>query len=111
MSDIDYEGSEVEENELPLDFFGCNQETSLKDVPIIAREFWSLVGGGEFDIREIKSFQRIFAQCLAENNLRARLSEDIGTVIEEVLCIVEKKGCLTKMKTVGKLWFSLPRKR
>ena len=90
MSDFDYEGSEVEENKLPLEFFGCTQETNLKDVPLIAREFWSLVGGGEIYIREIQSFQRIFEQFLAEYNLRARLSEEIGTVIEEVLCIIEK---------------------
>ena len=72
MSNSDYEGSEVEEKELPLEFCGCTQETSLKDIPLTAREFWSLVGGGEIDISEIESFQRIYAQCLTEDNLRAK---------------------------------------
>ena len=39
MSDFEYESSEVEENELPLEFFGSTQETSLKNVPLIAPEF------------------------------------------------------------------------
>ena len=43
----------------------------------------------------IESFQRIFAEYLAEDNLRAALIEKIGAVFEEVPCIVERRGCLS----------------
>ena len=39
ISDSDYEGSEVEETELPSKFFGFTQETSLKDISLMASEF------------------------------------------------------------------------
>ena len=60
MSGLDSMGSENEETELHPEFCGCTQETSLKDVPLIAPDFLSLVGGGEVDMREIKSIQRNF---------------------------------------------------
>ena len=60
----------------------------------MAREFLSLAGFGENDTNGIQSIQRIFAGCLAEDNLRANLNEEIDTVIEEVACIVEKGGCV-----------------
>ena len=41
-------------------------------------------------MRELDSIHRIFMECLAEDNLNANLIEDIGTVTDEVLCIVEK---------------------
>ena len=63
MIDLDYEDSEDEETELDPEFFGCTQE------------FSSLVGGGEIDMRELDSIHRIFAECLAEDNLRANLIE------------------------------------
>ena len=45
MSDFNYGCSEDEEAELPPQIFGCTQETSLKDVPHMAPEFLSPVGG------------------------------------------------------------------
>ena len=57
MSDLDYEGSEDEETELPPQFFGCNQKTSPNVVPLMAPEFPSLVGAGEIDMKEIESIQ------------------------------------------------------
>ena len=86
--------SEDDETELPPEFFGCTQEKSLKDVLLMAPEFPSLVGGGEIDTRELEPIQTIFAECLAEDNLRANLVEEIATVIEEIPCIVEKSGCV-----------------
>ena len=52
MSDLDYEGSEDEETELTPEFFGCTQKKNLKDVPLMAPEFPSLVGSGEIDMRD-----------------------------------------------------------
>ena len=95
MSDLYYEGSEDEETELPPEFFGCTQETILEDVHLMAPEFLSLVGGSEVDVKEIESIHRIFAECLAEDNLRANLIEKIGGVIEEFPCIAEKRGCVS----------------
>ena len=46
-------------------------------------------------MREVESNQRIFAECLAEDYLRANLNEEMETVIEEVPCIVERRGCLS----------------
>ena len=84
MSGSDYKASEDEETELPPEFFGCTQETSLNDLPLMAPEFSSPVGGGEINMREIESFQRTFAECLAEDNFRVKLNEEIGTVVEDV---------------------------
>ena len=95
MSDLYFEGSEDDETELPPEFFGFTQETILKDVHLMVPEFLSLVGGGEVDMREIESNQRTFAECLAEDNLRANLIEKIGGVIEEDPCIAEKRGCVS----------------
>ena len=67
---LDYEGSGDEETELPPEIFGCAQETRLKDVPLMAPEFPSLVEGGDVDMREIESIHRTSAGCLAEDNLR-----------------------------------------
>ena len=61
----------------------------------MAPEVSSLVGGGEIDVREIESIQRIFAECLAEDNPRANLHEEIITVVEEVPCLVEKRCCVS----------------
>ena len=61
MSDLDYEGSEAEETELPPAIFGCTQETNLKDVPLMAPEFPSLEEGGQIDMREIESIHKVFA--------------------------------------------------
>ena len=72
---------------------GCTQENSACLDPL-APEFLSLVGGAEVDMTDIESSHRIFAENLAEDNLRADLIEEIGTVSEEVPCIVEKKGCV-----------------
>ena len=91
-SDLVCEGSEDEETELPPEFFGYTQETSLKDEPLMAPEFSSIVGRGDFDMREIEFLQRIFAECPAKDNLRANLNEEIGTFIDEVPCIVERRG-------------------
>ena len=55
MSDMDYEGSEDEETELPPQFFGCNQKTSPNVVPLMAPEFSSLVGAGEIYMEEMES--------------------------------------------------------
>ena len=96
MSDSDYEGSQDEETELPPEIFGCNQETSFKDVPLMVAELSSLAGGYEVDMREIDSIHRIFVECRTEDNLRANLVEENTTVIEEVPCIVEKRGCLSR---------------
>ena len=46
-------------------------------------------------MREIESIYRIFAEYLADDNFRANLIEDIGNVIEEILCIVEKRGAVS----------------
>ena len=92
MNNLDCEGSEDEETELPPEVFGCTQETNFKDVPLMSPVFPSLVGGGDIDMREIESIHRSFAQCLIEDNLRANLIEEKSTVIGEVPCIVEKRG-------------------
>ena len=64
-------------------FIKCAQETSLKDVNLMAPEVPSLVEGGDIDMREIESIHRTFAECLAEDNLSAlNLIEEIGNVIE-----------------------------
>ena len=72
---MDYEGSEDEETELPPAIFGCAQETSLKDVLLMAPELSSLVGSGEIDMREIESIQKNFLECIAQEKLRASLNE------------------------------------
>ena len=46
-------------------------------------------------MKEIEFIERVFAQSLAEDNLRANLIEKICTVIEEVPCIVERRGCIS----------------
>ena len=43
-------------------------------------------------MREMESIHRKIAEFLAEDNLRFNLSEEIGTVIDEVPCIVQKRG-------------------
>ena len=43
-------------------------------------------------MREIESIQKNFLECIAEEKLRASFNEEIDTVIEEVPCIVEKRG-------------------
>ena len=83
MSDSDYECSEDDETEFPPEIFGCTQETSRKDVPLMAPEFLSPVRS-EVGMKEIEFNERVFAQSLAEDNLRANLIEKICTVIEEV---------------------------
>ena len=96
-SDSDNGGSEDEEvefrseqNELVV----CTQEKNSDCLDLLSPEFLSL-GGGEVDMREIESNQRIFAECLAEDNLRANLIEKVGGVIEEVPCIAERRGCVS----------------
>ena len=69
----------------------------------MALEFSSIVGGSEIDIREIESSQCNFAECLAEDNLRANLIEEIGTVTEEDPCIIEKRSCVSSR--VGEEFF------
>ena len=95
MGNSDYEGGEDEESKLPAEIFECFQETSLKDIPLMAAEISSLVEGDEINTRAIESIHRIFAECLYEDNLRANLNEEIDTVSEEVLCIVEIRGFVT----------------
>ena len=73
----------------------CTQETNSDCLDLLAPEFSSLVGGGEVDMREIESNQRTFAECLAEDYLRANLNEEMETVIEEVLCVFERSGCVS----------------
>ena len=97
-SDSDNGGSEHEEvefrseqNELAV----CTQEKNSDCLDILSPEFLSLVGGGEVDMREKESNQRTFAECLAEDNLRANLNEEIDTVIEEVPCVVERRDCVS----------------
>ena len=46
-------------------------------------------------MRELESTQRVFTECLADDNLRANLIEEFGTVFVEVLCIVDGSGCVT----------------
>ena len=92
-SDLDYEVSEDEETEQFSVFVGGIQETGLKDAHLMTPEFSSLEKGGEFNLREIESTYRIFAVCLAEDNLGANFAEKNGTVFEEVPCIVEKRDC------------------
>ena len=94
MSDLDHEVREDEEIELHLEFFACTQEKRLKNVPPMASEYSSLVGGVEVDMRVIESIHRISAECLADDNPRVNSSEEICTVIDEVPCIVEKRDCL-----------------
>ena len=60
--------------------------------PLMAPEFSSLVRRGYIDMREIEVLQRIFAECLAKDNLTANLNKEIDTVIDEVPCIVERRG-------------------
>ena len=95
-SDSDNGGSEDEEvefrseqNELAV----CTQEKNSDCLDLLSPEFLSLVGGGEVDMKEIESNQRTFAESLAEDYLRATWNEEIDTVIEEVPCVVERKGC------------------
>ena len=66
----------------------------------MAPEFSSLVGGGEVDMREKESNQRTFAESLAEDYLRATWNEKIGGVIEEVPCVVERRGCVSSRDEV-----------
>ena len=101
MSDSGYEGSDDEETELPPEIFGCNQETTLKYVPLMATELSSLAGGDEINMREIESIHRIFVECRNGDNLRANLVEKNTTVIEEVPCIVEKRGCASSRDEEG----------
>ena len=54
-------------------------------------EFLSLVRGGEVDMREIESIHRVFAENLADVNLRDKLNQEIDTVTNEVTCIVETR--------------------
>ena len=97
-SDSDNGGSEDEEvefrseqNELAV----CTQEKNSNCVDLLSPEFLSLVGGGEVDMRGIESNQRTFAERLAEDYLRATWNEEIDTVIEEVPCVVERRGCVS----------------
>ena len=46
-------------------------------------------------MREIESNQRTFAESLAEDYLRATWNEEIDTVIEEVPCVNERRGCVS----------------
>ena len=95
MSDLNYEGSEDEETELSHEVFGCTQETSLRDVPLMAPELSSLAVGGEVHSREIESIHTIVGECIAGDRIRANLIEAIDNVIEEIPCIVEKQDCVT----------------
>ena len=103
-SDSDDGGSEDEEiefrseqNELAI----CTQEKNSDCLDLLSPEFLSLVGGGEVDMREIESNQRTFAESLAEDHLRATWNEEIVTVIEEVPCVVERRGCVSSGDEVG----------
>ena len=80
-----------EQNELAV----CTQEKNSDCLDLLSPEVLSLVGGSEVDVREIESIHRVFAECLAEDNLRANSIEKIGGVIEEVPCIAEKRGCVS----------------
>ena len=73
---------EDEETGLPPVFFGCTQEKNSNCLDFLAPEFLSLVGDGEIGMRDIESIHRIFAEFVAEDNLRANQKD--GTVIEEV---------------------------
>ena len=95
MSDSDHDGSDDEQTELPLMFFGYTQKKSLKDVTLMAPEFSSQVESGEVDMKEIVSIHRTYAVSIAEDNLRANVIQEIGTVFEEVLCAVERRGCVS----------------
>ena len=77
------------------EFFECKQKTSLQGVPLMEHEFSSLLGNGEIDMKEIEYIHRVFEECLGNINLRVNLNEEIGSVIEEVPCIVEKWGGLS----------------
>ena len=97
-SDSDNGGSENEEvefrseqNELAV----CTQEKNNDCLDLLSPEFLSLVGGGEVDMREIESNRRTSAESLAEDYPRATWNEEIDTVIEEVPCVVERRGCVT----------------
>ena len=96
MSDSGYEGSENEEIELPLEFFGFTRETSFKDVPLTAPEFLSPVGVSEIDMREIESSHRIFGESLVDGHLKANLIEEIEDVLlrEGVVHLVVLKRLL-----------------
>ena len=48
-----------------------------------------------FDIREKESIHKIFAERLAADNFKAGFTEEIGTVLVEVPCIVEKRGFIS----------------
>ena len=94
ISDSNYESSDDEEVEFPSgknELAGCNQEKNSDCLDL--SELSSLVGGGEIDM--IECIQRIFAECLAEDNLEANLIEEISSVVEEVPCIVERRGCVS----------------
>ena len=102
-SDSDNGGSEDEEvefrseqNELAV----CTQEKNCDCLDLLSPEVLSLVGGSEVDVREIESILRTFAECLAEDNLRANLNEEIDTVIDEVPCVVERRGCVSSRDEV-----------
>ena len=92
---MDYEGSEDEETALPRELVGCTQEKNSGFLDLLAPDFSSLTGGAEIDMREIESIHKNFAECMAEGNLRASLIGKNGTVIEEVPCMVEKRGCVS----------------
>ena len=102
-SDSDNGGSKDEEvefrseqNELAV----CTQEKNSDCLDLLSPEFLSLVGGGEVDMREMESNQRTFAESLAEDYLRATWNEGIDTVIEEVPCVVERRGCVSSRDEV-----------
>ena len=103
-SDSDNGGSKDEEvefrseqNELAV----CTQEKNSDCLDLLSSpEFLSLVGGGQVDMREIESNQRTFAESLAEDYLRATWNEEIDAVIEEVPCLVERRGCVSSRDEV-----------
>ena len=63
-------------------FFGCTQEKNSDCLDFLAPEFSCIVGDGKIGMRDIDSIHRVFPECVAEGNLRAK--EKIGTVNEEV---------------------------
>ena len=98
MSDLGYKDSDDEEVQFPSgqnELVGCTQEKNSDCLDFLSPEFPSLVRGGDIDMREVESIHRFLAECLAQNNLRANLNGEIATVIEEVPCIVEKRGCVS----------------
>ena len=98
ISNSDHEVNDNEEAEFPSgqnEFVGCTKDKNSDCLDLMAPEFSYVVEGGEIYMRKIESIHRILAESRAEDNLRANLNKEIDTVIQEVSCIVEKRGCVS----------------